>query len=208
MYKSPREKLATMVACLVETRSCNTTELATRLPMASERSISRYAWIERFLSATTIDDEAAMEALARRLLVPLSARGQTIVVCLDQTNLGEDRAITMVSARVGERALPLFWAARRMDGNIPIKAYLALLERLKACLEAGARVTVLADRFFGGPELIACQRHGWSYRIRLRANLLLRHEGGELRVDEIAGLGEGVIGADLSSSGVITNIGP
>ena len=32
MYKNPREKLAVMIACLIETRSCNTTELAARLP--------------------------------------------------------------------------------------------------------------------------------------------------------------------------------
>lgn len=208
MYKNPREKLATMVAAVVEARSCNTTELAARLPMDSGRAVSRYMWVERFLSATTIDDEAAMEVLARRLLAPLSARAQTVVVCLDQTNLGEDRAIAMVSARVGERALPLFWAVRRTGGNIPIKVYLPLLERLKACLDPQAHVMVLADRFFGGPELIAaCQLHGWSYRIRLKTNLTLLHEGGELSVGEIAGMGNGIVSADLCASGVITNIG-
>ena len=32
MYRNPRKKLAIMVACLVETRSCNTMELAAKLP--------------------------------------------------------------------------------------------------------------------------------------------------------------------------------
>jgi hypothetical protein len=99
MYKNPREKLATMVACLIETRSCNTMELAARLPLQTERAESRYAWIERFLSAETIDDLAVMETLSRRLLATLSKQGQTIVVSLDQTALDKERAIGMLSAR-------------------------------------------------------------------------------------------------------------
>jgi hypothetical protein len=209
MYKNPREKLATMVACLIETRSCNTMELAARLPLQTERAESRYAWIERFLSAETIDDMAVMETLSRRLLATLSKQGQTIVVSLDQTALDKERAIGMVSVRVGERALPLFWVVKCTGGNIPIKDYLPLLQRLKSCLPDGAQVLALADRFFGSPELIeACQSQGFYYRIRLKANLILTHQGGELRVEDIARLSaQGIIEADLCNSGVVTNIG-
>ncbi len=108
MYKNPREKLAVMVACLVETRSCNTMELAARLPMETDRSLSRYAWIERFLSAETINDMEVMTTLSRRLLATLSEQNKTLVVSIDQTALDDERAIGMMSARVGERALPLF----------------------------------------------------------------------------------------------------
>ncbi len=40
MSKSPRAKLALMVGCLTETRSCNTMELAARLPLGTERAES------------------------------------------------------------------------------------------------------------------------------------------------------------------------
>ncbi len=163
MYKNPREKLAIMVASVVETRSCNTMELAARLPLETARAESRYAWIERFLSAGTIDDMAVMEVMTKRLLSTLSAQNQILVISLDQTSLDAGRAIAMMSARVGERALPLFWSVKTTKGNIAIKDYVPLLQRLKNCVPEGAGVLVLADRFFGSPELIsACQTHGFS----------------------------------------------
>jgi Transposase DDE domain len=209
LHKSPREKLAVMVAAVVETRSCNTMELAARLPLGTERTESRYAWIERFLSADTLDDMAMMEVMTRRLLATLSVHNQTLVISLDQTSLDAGRAIAMMSARVGERALPLFWRVKSTKGNIAIKDYLPLLERLKKCVPTGINVLLLADRFFGSPELIrACQMHGFGYRIRLKGNLTLTHEGGELSVDDMPRLGlSSIQNADLCNSGVTTNIG-
>jgi hypothetical protein len=209
LYRNPRKKLATMVACLVETRSCNTMELAAKLPIKTERAESRYAWIERFLSAETIDDVAAMKAMTRRLLATLSEPGRTIVVSIDQTALDAGRAIGMMSARVGKRALPLFWIVKSAAGNIPIKDYLPMLKRLKACVPEGAEVMVLADRFFATPDLIkACQTHRFRYRLRLKSNLRLTHQDGELRVDEMPRLGlKGVVDAELCNSGLTTNIG-
>lgn len=209
MYKNPREKLATMVACLFETRSCNTMELAARLPLETDRSESRYAWIERFLSAETIDDMAVMAVMSRRLLATLAEQKKTIVVSIDQTALDDERAIGMMSARVGERALPLFWIVKRTAGNIAIKEYLPLLDMLKSCTPEGADVLVLGDRFYGSPELIkACQTSGFRYRFRLKGNLTLTHQGGELHVEDISRLGcAGIVDADLCNSGVRTNIG-
>ena len=209
MFKSPREKLAIMVAALIEARSCNTMELAARLPIETERAASRYAWIERFLSTETIEDMDVMETMTRGLLPTLSAQGQTLVISMDQTALDSGRAIAMMSARVGERALPLFWCVKNTKGNIPIKDYVPLLERLKLCVPDGVKVMILADRFFGSPELVAaCQRHDFAYRIRLKGNLTLTHQGGELSVDDMARLKlDGLNDIDLCNSGVITNIG-
>ena len=209
MFKSPREKLAIMIAALIEARSCNTMELAARLPIKTERAASRYAWVERFLSTETIDDMDVMETMTRGLLPTLSAKGQALIISMDQTSLDAGRAIAMMSARVGERALPLFWQVRNTKGNIPIKDYLPLLERLKLCVPDGIKVMILADRFFGSPELVAaCQRHGFSYRIRLKGNLTLAHQGGELSVDDMARLNlPDLNDVDLCNSGVITNIG-
>ena len=109
MHKSPREKLGIMIAALIEARSCNTMECAARLPIETERAASRYAWIERFLSTETIDDMDVMETMTRDLLPTLSAQGQALIISMDQTSLDSGRAIAMMSARVGERALPLFW---------------------------------------------------------------------------------------------------
>ena len=66
-----------------------------------------------------------------------------------------------------------------------------------------------ADRFYGTAQLIGwCQKAGWSYRIRLKGNLTLAHDGGELTTGDVAStLPQGVIGAELYGSGVATNIG-
>jgi hypothetical protein len=46
---------------------------------------------------------------------------------------------------------------------------------------ADTAIILAADRFYGTAGLIGwCQEAGWSYRIRLKGNLTLNHEGGEL----------------------------
>lgn len=115
----------------------------------------------------------------------------------------------MLSLRVGERALPLFWSVKVSKGNLPVKTYIPLVARLARLLPVGASALLLADRFFGTPELIAaCEKYGFAYRIRLKGNLTLTHKGGELRVDEIPMLcPQGLVDAELASSGISTNIG-
>lgn len=209
IYKNPLEKLAVLAASAVEARSCNLMELAARLPLATPRMASRYAWIERFLSADTLDDMDVMEPLAGAALTAAGQNGQTIVVCFDQTCVNDRHGIAMLSLRVGERAVPLFWEVKVCKGNLPVKTYLPLLARLASLVPFGAPVLVLADRFFGTAELInACQKYGFGYRIRLKGNLILSHAGGEIRVADIPHLcPQGVIDADLNASGVTTNIG-
>lgn len=209
IYKSPLKKLSTMVAGLIHAQSCNTSALSASLPIETDRPDSRYAWIERFLSTHTIDDMQVMEALARPILTASAANGQVVVVCLDQTSIGDDRAIAMLSVRVGERALPLFWRVKATKGNIPVGDYIPLLQRLKNSLPDGIKAMVMADRFFGTPELVkACQEHGFSYRIRLKGNLTLLHNAGEIKVEEMPKLGLASLKeACLCGTDVTTNIG-
>ena len=73
-----------------------------------------------------------------------------------------------------------------------------------------AKVLVLADRFFGAPELIrCCQQYDFAYRVRLKGNLTLTHEGGgEMRVDEIPTFcPQGACGVKLAGSAVEINVG-
>ena len=73
----------------------------------------------------------------------------------------------------------------------------------------GADVMLTGDRFYGTERLIHwCQDAGWGYRIRLKGNLTLQHQGGELSCIEIRELmPQGLINAELYGSGVFTNIG-
>lgn len=91
LSKSPLEKLAIMIASVVEARSCNLMELAARLPLGTQRIESRYAWIERFLSTETIDDREVMEVFADAAVASAAQGGQTVVVSLDQTCVNAPR---------------------------------------------------------------------------------------------------------------------
>ena len=75
LYKNPREKLATLVAVALEAGSCNTMEWAARLPIATQRAESRYAWVERFLSSDTVDEREVMRPLAAQILYHLAIKG-------------------------------------------------------------------------------------------------------------------------------------
>lgn len=210
LYKNPLAKLATMVAAVIEARSCNLMEVAARLPIKTQRMASRYAWIERFLSTTTIDDRDAMEPFAEEVLSAVMVRGATIVVSLDQTSVNNTHGVAMMSVGLGERALPLGWTVKACKGNLPVKDYTPLLAWLKTMIPYQAKVLVLADRFFGNPELIrCCQSYGFGYRVRLKGNLTLTQEdGSELRVDELPKLSpQGVCGVKLAGSDVETNVG-
>ena len=105
--------------------------------------------------------------------------------------------------------MPLFWYVAENKGNIAIKDYLPLLDRLKNCLPENAQVIVLADRFFGSPQLIkACQTHKFQYRIRLKGNLTTFQNGGEMKVEEMAKIQiKQLVNVGICDEEVVTNIG-
>jgi hypothetical protein len=208
LYKNPREKLATLVAVALEAGSCNTMEWAARLPIETQRPESRYAWVERFLSAGTLDQTRVMRPLAEQILLFAGVSGQTLVLNLDQTSVEDRLAIAMVSARVGNRGLPLFWKVEATAGNIPTSGYIALLDEVAGLLPDGADVLLMADRFFDASALIAyCRGRGWGWRIRLRSNLNVLHDGGELALSDMPPLKLPALRDACLKGGAKTNIG-
>ncbi|MGB5084853.1 MAG: transposase [Methylocystis silviterrae] len=115
----------------------------------------------------------------------------------------------MLSARLRKRAVPVAWRVRSTQGNIGFSIQKELLDSVRTWLPKDVSIMLAADRFYGTAQLIGwCQKAGWSYRIRLKGNLTLAHEGGELTTGEVAQrLPHGVMGAELYGSGVSTNIG-
>lgn len=208
LYKSPREKLSILVAVALEAGSCNTMDWAARLPIETARAKSRYAWIERFLSAPTLPVEATMRPLAAQILSLACAGDQTAAIALDRTSLEDRHGIAMVSLRVGNRGLPLFCKTKAAAGNLPTSDYLALLEEAVSALPKGAKALLMADRFFNASTLIDwCRTRGWGWRIRLRSNLYVSHEGGERHLGEMPSLKLSALEGATLSGGAITHIG-
>ncbi|MGH7088494.1 MAG: transposase, partial [Stellaceae bacterium] len=67
------------------------------------------------------------------------------------------------------------WRVAETDGALGFATQKELLEVVADWLPAGQGVILLADRFYGTPEMIRwCRERGWDYRLRLKSNLLAR----------------------------------
>jgi hypothetical protein len=116
-----------------------------------------------------LDCAGVLEPFARQRLMDAAANGQTVVLSMDQTELGDRFAIRMLSVR--ECALPLAWAVEAGAANRGFAAQRALLESVLGWLPSGAAVLLAAERCYpSAPLLTWLQAHGWGYRLRLKGN--------------------------------------
>src|SRR4051794_36981263 len=167
--KKQREGLALLVATALDVRSVNLMELAAAVPRAAERLDMRYQWISRLLGNAHIDVEAVMAPYAREVLARACAGSRTLVVIIDQSKVNDAHHMVMVSLRVGERALPLAWCVKKTQGTIGFREQRDALTTVAALLPEGVRPTLMGDRFYGSPALIAwCRDHGWGWRLRCK----------------------------------------
>jgi hypothetical protein len=107
-----------------------------------------------------------LEPWARQALAAAGQQGQTIILSMDQTDLGDRFAILMVSLGIGDRALPLAWRVEAGPANLGFAVQKAVLEQVRAWLPAGAEVLLAADRFYPSVELFVWlhAQPGWHYR--------------------------------------------
>src|SRR4051812_49102137 len=159
-------------------------ELAAAVPRAAERLDMRYQWISRLLGNARIDVEAVMAPYAREVLARACAGSRALVVIIDQSKVNDAHHMVMVSLRVGERALPLAWCMKKTQGAIGFREQRDALTTV-AALPEGVRPTLMGDRFYGSPALIAwCRDHGWGWRLRCKQDLLVFDNGGETTLAE------------------------
>ena len=206
--KKQREGMALLVATALQVRGVNLNEWAAALPRAAERLDMRYQWISRVLGNGLIDVDAVMAPFAREVLERAGAGGRTIVVMIDQSKVNAGHQMVMVSLRVGERALPLAWWMKATTGAIGFGEQARALGAVAALVPADARVTLMGDRFYGSPALIAwCRERGWGYRLRCKQDLLVFEAGGETTLAESFARGERqLIDIALTEKRVRTNI--
>ena len=159
--KTQRDKLALLVATMLQVRSANLMDVAACLPRPAERLDSRYQWIKRFLANTHVVSDAVMAPYGRDVLARLSAQGQTVVLLIDQTKVSERHQVVMVAVRLGGRALPLAWRVKETQGAIGFAEPRAALEAAARLLPAGTKPVLMGDRFYGSPDLITwCSGQG------------------------------------------------
>jgi hypothetical protein len=84
-----------------------------------------------------------------------------------------DNTVFKERCEIGGRALPLIWVAEEGSANIGFAKQKHLLEQVLAWIPKGAKVMLLADRFYPSADLFRwLVDHDWQYRLRLKGNLL------------------------------------
>lgn len=208
-HKSRREGLSLIASVILNTRSVNLMENAAALPREIGSIDHRYQYISRLLGNAHIDSDEVMQAYAEEVFRRQCDAGETVVLALDQSKINDGHEVLMLSVRLRDRALPVAWRVRQTKGPIGWRIQRELLETVRSWLPEGACVLLAGDRFYGTARLIEwCQEAAWGYRLRLKGNLTLQHQGGEVMTREIVKLlPDGIVNAELYGTGVVTNIG-
>jgi hypothetical protein len=131
------------------------------------------------------------------------------VLIMDQTKASEHHQVLMLAVRFGERALPLAWRVAATAGAIGFTGQKTLLDAVTPWLPSGVEVCLMADRFYGTPNLIELAKaKGWSYRLRLKANLRALVESRSATLAQHVGRnGCYLSNVELTHRRVVTNIG-
>ena len=210
LRKTVIHKLALAVGAMIEAQTPNTSELAKVLPVPTERQDIREQWLRRLLKNPLLDSPVVLQPFARMVLEEAARNGQTIILSLDQTDLGDRFAILRLALQAGDRSLPLAWEVEAGAANIGFAGQQVLLERIQGWLPPNATVLLLGDRFYPSAELLVwLQRHGWQYRLRLKGNLTVDTGVGETTTGALAdGVTERYLpNVRLFHRGVPTNLG-
>jgi hypothetical protein len=172
--KTQREKLALLVATMLDVRSANLMDLAAGLPLEADRTDMRYPWMTRLLANPLVISDAILEPFSREALERAATDDQPVVLILDPSKLSDRHPVLMLALRYGERALPLAWRVEATEGAIGFESQKTLLDAVAPWLPAAAKVRLLGDRFSGTADRIDwCQERAWDYRLRLKGNLVV-----------------------------------
>lgn len=209
LRKQHVEGLADVVACALSCRSANTAEWQAVLPRCVDDDKSKERFISRLLANDFIVPHQVMMGFIPEIAEVAGCDGKTIILIMDQTKIADDFECLMLSMRVGERAIPVVWKVKETSGGIGFDVQKPLLDAAAAMMPEGTHVLLAGDRFYGTAALIKwCQKQGWNYRLRLRDNLILHHDGGEITTGDAAKAGiNALLDATLNETNVTTHIG-
>ena len=128
---------------------------------------------------------------------------------IDQSKVSTGFECLMVSLRLAERAIPVAWRVVETKGPIGFDVQEILLKKVADILPENCSVLLAGDRFYGTAALINwCTQNLWHYRIRLKSNLILNHDGGMITTGEAALMKiDSLEGACFNDTSIKTNIG-
>lgn len=209
LWKPHIADLSDLAACVLTCRNVNSSEWISILPPQTGDPKSKERFISRLLSNPLIQPLKVMEGYVPEILTKLSTSGAVVILIMDQSKIAAKFECLMISVRFGNRAIPLAWKVMETEGSIGFEGQQGLLNSVKNMLPSGLRILLAGDRFYGTSALVKwCQEAGWSYRLRLKLNFILEHEGGEITTREAAAQNiHSLINVWFNKTEIRTNIG-
>ena len=196
--KTQRDKLAVLVALMLQVKSANLMELGAGLPIKTSDALSRFQWIKRFLGNDLVDIDAVMGPFSREALALASADGAQPVLIMKDARLGHDDQSTItqlerhelvmvarhaesvpLARRVGKRPAlrfgPIAWRVYKARGSLGWREQSEVLEVARSFLPQGCKPILMGDRFYGNADIISwCQMHGWDKAFPVIVETLIR----------------------------------
>lgn len=141
----------------------------------------------RFIANDRIEPTVAMSGVVKRLFQKHPKR-KPLRISFDWTDIRGLQTL-VAAANLRGRAVPLCWASCRKhlyDGHRSRNAFEeSLLLMLRQMIPQSVRVILLADRGFGRTELGRfCQRHHFSYVIRIQGKVTVKFNDQDVRLDQ------------------------
>lgn len=127
---------------------------------------------------------------------------------IDEHKLSSTRVALIVSILIENKVFPLAWSIEQTGGHCHFETQEKLLNRVYDILPENVPLTLKADRFYGTKSLVAwCQDYQFSYRIRIKSNLLFWHEDALLSPKEAFDMGlKSMENTTFNKSTITTNI--
>jgi hypothetical protein len=209
LHKPHIKGLADLASAALACRSVNSSDWMDVLPREACDAKSRERYISRWLGNDLIDPLAVMAGFMPEVMGLSGLQGKTVILMMDQSKIRDGFECLMVSLRTGERAVPVAWRVVETKGAIGFDVQKPLLDAVAAMMPEGLSILLSADRFYGTAALIRwCQEHDWHYRVRLKGDLILHHDGGEITTGDAARAGLTTLhNARMGSHTTTTHIG-
>jgi len=176
-----------IIVGIVQANSVNLSQIATHIPVGSQKAESRIATIRRWLTNPKIDVWNFYRPLLEHILD--GWHDVEAIVILDGVQVFGDRLqIFRLSLRHGHRAIPLVWTVLPGKGLTQVEKLEAMLTRVAQFLEGRVqRIRFLADAGFRDCDWAElCLKLGWQYNIRIPYSTIVWLENGtRCRIDEL-----------------------
>lgn len=159
-----------IIAGLLESESCNWSQIANCLPMATKAE-SRVTLIRRWLRNLQVNVWPFYKKVLEHVLSGWTS--VEVYPILDGVMVFGDRwPIFRVSLRHGCRAIPIAWTIVEGNGLVQVNKLKSMLEKVQRFMKRYVKqVTLLADTGFRNCDGVQlCQDLGWNYAIRIACN--------------------------------------